>query len=96
MSELGSVNIGSLRPLSAACCSIVSCYTDFPSCIGCEAEEEVCCVGTSSKGCKPISEENEDNKCCILCEGMYFCKKPSTVSVFRSSLSRRDALPVCA
>lgn len=64
-----------LVPCNACCCSISSCYLDFPACIGGQDESNCLCLRTSTKWCKPVT----DPKKLMICnEGGYYVTYPRT------------------
>merc|ERR1712039_283327 len=64
--------------LSACCCSICSLYCQFPECIGGKSEATCVCCQCEESCCKPVKEENDDNICCVLCDGGSYIVVPST------------------
>ena len=77
-------HVGALKPFSACCCMISSCFLEFPNCIGCEGEGEMLCMEGSWKCLKTMdanADGNEDKRCCACCQTGIYCIKPKTVSI---------------
>jgi len=74
-------HVGALKPFSACCCMISSCFLEWPNCIGCEGEGEMLCIEGSWKALKTMdanADGNEDSRCCACLEAGVYCIKPKT------------------
>lgn len=73
--DVTDVAVGKLVPCEACCCMIASLYPKWPDCCGCKYEEQCCCFSTECAGCKPVTKDNDDGKCCVLYESSANCVK---------------------
>mmetsp|Transcript_4050 Transcript_4050/g.6424 ORF Transcript_4050/g.6424 Transcript_4050/m.6424 type:complete len:300 (+) Transcript_4050:84-983(+) len=71
---------GNVTVCSGHCCTIDSCYCDFPACLGCYRKGVcLCCEGEMIQ-CKPMcgQEKVKENLLCILCKGSSLLIMPYT------------------
>ena len=69
-----------LIPFSACCCSIHSCFLDFPACLGCQDQTTCLCIRSNTRCCKVASKEELETakRYCICQEGGTFAVFPKT------------------
>ena len=63
--ETGYVEVNRLTPCLGVCCLFLSCYTDWPDCIGAVSEITCCCLSHKHVMCKPAVEETSYCKFCL-------------------------------
>ena len=63
--ETGYVEVNRLTPCLGVCCLFLSCYTDWPDCIGAVSEVTCCCLSHKHVMCKPAAEETSYCKFCL-------------------------------
>jgi len=59
----GNIHLDDLRPYLGACCFILSCYEEFPNCIGCISKLTILCTSCHLSICKP----SRDPISCFMC-----------------------------
>lgn len=66
-------------PCAACCCSILSCYTKFPDCIGCYDKGTFVCCEMETLWCKTGNrEESSDGSLCLCLSGEIEMIQPTT------------------
>mmetsp|Transcript_1281 Transcript_1281/g.2169 ORF Transcript_1281/g.2169 Transcript_1281/m.2169 type:complete len:152 (+) Transcript_1281:91-546(+) len=91
------IDVDDLLVLSGMCCTLTSCFTKMPDCIGCKEEAIFLCLQSEGAGFKFMdANANADKKCLLLFEGSASCVQPSTCCLIQSQvccLDTRGALP---
>lgn len=84
---------------SAFCCTVSSCFCQFPQCLGSSAKSECLCCAEDIICCKPQccdSNRQDQDACCVLQKGACWLQMPTTCckGIFQNCcLDTRTAFP---
>ena len=87
------IDVKELVPFAGTCCALVSCFADWPECLGCDVEAALCCIEIETVCCKT---SKNPNTCCVCNENSCRCVYPSTIAKGMAQvfcLDARFALP---
>jgi len=82
-----------LYPCAACCCTLISCYCNWPKCLGCYEKGTVVCLEIEGLCCKTAVQEGA---LCLCTKGEVQCVKPRTCCKLESQYCCYDcrcALP---
>lgn len=76
--EMTDVPVGEVRVCEACMCSICGFMCKYPECLGVKTEGMCLCFQVEQALCKMISKENDENICCVCCDGGAYVVMPKT------------------
>jgi hypothetical protein len=64
--KTGEVRVKDLVPFCGLCCFLISCYSEWPDCLGSVCENTICCCNAKMILCKTSKEKEAICKCCVI------------------------------